>query len=500
MGEILKIPVAYCIVGIILALVFQDVRANWVGLWGLGALIVLYAFLAKGERDSGRHEVGDNCYFIGFVYTLSIITFSLVFDVPSLVGGENSSGDFSPLLKTIGIALGTSVVGMVCRFFLKQGVEVSEDAFDRAVSRAANSAAQLEGVVQNVEKLALGVERSIERTAEAMLMYSSMVEEETKKAGLSVGQTASAMLEEFGKHLDTTLRRVSESTRTYSNQIEETANKIGASLNHYAGELFAELRQTLADERLGDGVEMIRQSVETAAESINSYAARVESEAEMIGKSLNQAVSNTIADLGDRVTDALQSNQIEEANQALHAAAGAHEEAVADVKRTLAESLGRLDDAVKISITNMEEVRTVLTSLEIAVDEGPVSEMNRSLQRFATEVGSLNDGLRELANTQAATTTEATQDVARLAEIRGAFDVLMHDMQSDIAAVSELRESYRREFDNAAREALSETHGLYSRLISGAEVALGGLDELGDVANNLRTIANRIKRESDDGL
>ena len=175
MSALLKMPIIYCVVGIVACALFESVRAGWTGLGVLGALVSLYAWLAKGQRDEGRFRTGDNSYFIGFVYTLSVITLSLILDADTLLGG--AGGGVSPLLKTIGIALGTSVVGMLWRFGLTHDIVVAEDAFDDAMRDAAVAAASLKGAMREAADAADALKGVVSETAEATAPLRGAVRE-----------------------------------------------------------------------------------------------------------------------------------------------------------------------------------------------------------------------------------------------------------------------------------------------------------------------------------
>ena len=394
MSTLLKYPVFYCVAGIVLAGLFRPVRADWWGLLILSALISIYGFLAKGERDTGRHETGDNCYFIGFVYTLAVIAWSLFLDTDQLFGDGKSVGDLRSLIKTVGIALGTSVAGMLWRFGLTHGIKIPEDEFDRAVSRAAVAAAKLETAVVRADECVRNVEESLAQ----------------------------------------------------------------------------------------------------AAKSVKDYSARVEEEAWKVGHTMNQTAQKLLEDFGGRIADALQKTHFDGVREALNAAVEEHRAAVSRSGEALNRSLEELNGAAKTVVANVESVKGALASLEGAASGGKWAAMNAAVRTFSEQVDKLNAALQTLAEGRAETMREAERDIERLRQMRAAFDGLMRDIQGDAETVAKVKEDYRRAFEQAAKEALEETHRLYGRLIAGAELALAGLDNLGPLAKDLRKIAQEIER------
>ena len=390
MNKLLNHPVSYCAVGILLAAV-PSIRATWWGLLILGSLVSAYGHCMKDKAEiTNRHEVGDNCYFIGFVYTLAVITLSLAFDAETLL----SQGGLGQLLTTVGIALGTSVIGMLWRFGLTHEEKPPEDEFDRAVRKAAASARTLGDAVERANECVIVVEKSMSQAANAMKAYSERTEEESHKIGRSMNSVAEKLLEDFGK----------------------------------------------------------------------------------------------------KITDTLQTTHFDGVREALQAAVGEHRAAVSRVNEALSQSLAELNEAAKVSVANVEGVKRALSSLEGAVGGRKWTAMNNALQTFAEGVDNLNGALQTLAERQTAAANEADQDIQRLREMRAAFDGLIRDIHSDAETVAKIKEDYRRAFDKAAQDALEETHHLYGRLIAGAQLALGGIENLGQMSKDLRTIAESMER------
>ncbi|MGI9228674.1 MAG: hypothetical protein ACR2P9_02320 [Gammaproteobacteria bacterium] len=388
MKALLNYPVFYCVVGIALSAIFRPIRAEWWGLLVLSFLLSLYAFLTKDEADlAHRYEVGDNCYFIGFVYTLAVITWSLMLDTDSLL--SNKGGDLLPLLTTVGIALGTSVVGMIWRFGLTHGWKPPEDEFDRAVTKAAVAATELEVAVVQVNECVTGVEQTMSQVTNAMSTYSRRTEEETQK----------------------------------------------------------------------------------------------------IGRAMSNALGSVLEDFSARIAESLQKTHFDDVREALQATLDEHRAAVLGVNQAFSQSLEELNTATKATTTGVEDVRHALSSL---------NAINDTVQAFSEGVENLNKALKTISKEQTALIGNAEHDVQRMHEARDALDDLIKTIRSDVKSIAEIKESYRRAFDEAAQTALEETHRLYGRLITGAKLALGGIDNLDQIAKDLRTIAQNIEQEGNN--
>ncbi len=99
--------------GIVLAKTF-NVSAQWVAV-GACAVMLSYAVLV-GMAGTGRlraDQTGDNCYYLGLVYTLASLSFAIFTFDP-----DNAT---STIVQGFGIALVTTILGLVLRVFFNQG-------------------------------------------------------------------------------------------------------------------------------------------------------------------------------------------------------------------------------------------------------------------------------------------------------------------------------------------------------------------------------------------
>ena len=399
MNGLLRYPLAYCVVGIVLAATFEDVRAEWLGLAVLGALISLYGFLGKGTKDECRFEIGDNCYFIGFVYTLSIITASLVFDAEDLLSGARDS--LHPLLKTVGIALGTSVVGMLWRFGLTHDIRVGEDAFHEAVREASVAAAALKGVVGELRQAVATAASTIDAQASA----------------------SSAKLDQVVR---TALARIEDAAADTAGALQTLGEHTGASLRGQATSI-----ATLAEGTTGAledlrraaraSTETVAQSLADASAALSDYAGTVEAAARRAGDALGDGAREALADVSKGVADALQANTFADARRAMEAAVRTHRQAVVEVQRTLGESVRGLNEATALATTRAEEARQALAGAERLPERAGLDAATASVAALREEVTTLNEQLPPLAASQDAAAKAASRYRSELENLRRAL-------------------------------------------------------------------------------
>lgn len=249
MHQLLRNPVLYCLVGMILAL-SDTIRTSFGGLFVLSTPILVFALFAhlhKGEEPTtSSSEIGDNCYLIGFIFTLWVITVSL-FDRPEFAGTAESTNKRLQLLNTIGIALGTSVVGMLCRMlfhhigmdkFTQMDDSLStvatqamklNTAFDELVSstRKANS-----DIHKYTSKIADEMEALLNQFRESLSNIPSVVDDSFKT-------TIDAIFEEIKKDLDEILTEhlkasltINQDTLTEVKKMITEAEKVNKGLSN----------------------------------------------------------------------------------------------------------------------------------------------------------------------------------------------------------------------------------------------------------------------------
>ena len=397
MNTFLRMPVVYCIAGIVLAVWFESVRAGWWGLLFLGGLISLYAFLAKGEKDGCRFQTGDNCYFIGFVYTLSIITLSLILDAETLVGGLGEQ-NLLPLLKTIGIALGTSVIGMICRFSLTHGIRVGEDAFDDAVRDAAVAAASLTGVVGEAAKAAVPLKSAVEDLRRTIGNTSEAMQAQSQAGATGLKR----LFDAYRGRLEAAFTETNASLQALATGAAENFRQQRSSLNQDAKDVLRELQEKT---RAHD--ETIQASLGDVTSSLTEYVRAVSGSARRVGETLDKAAGQAVARVEKEITDALQANDFADAQQELRASVQTHREVVGGLNQTLAKAMDSLTEASTAVVARADEARNALAAIDgIALHQELVA-VTQAIHQFRTEVVALTGQLSSLASGQLAVTNPA---------------------------------------------------------------------------------------------
>ena len=402
MNVLLRHPFAYCVAGIACAF-SEAIRADWAGLAVLCSLIAVYAFLARGDRDDGRFRTGDNSYFIGFVYTLSVITLSLILDADTLLDGAGHG--VSPLLKTIGIALGTSVAGMLCRFLLTHDIPVAEDEFDAAVRNAAVAAASLEGAARKAAESAAPLAGAVREAAEAAMPLVRIVNE-VRQTVDGASQALKAQVRANGSSL-------SDFVQEFRGRLEDLANDAAASLTAMtkgaiddtqeavrtlAERTAAENADTMRDLRqnLNAHPEAVRASLDRIASSLDAYTEVVHASAQRFGQTLDKATRQALGEVAKGVAESLQANTFADARRGLDGAVRTYEDGVAVVSRTLTSAVDGLGHAAKAAVTQAGEARAALIEIDSAAFRRDLEGLREAIGRLGETANTLNDRLPSL--------------------------------------------------------------------------------------------------------
>jgi cytochrome c556 len=108
--------VAFAVVGfaIIVSTKALGIRTTWVA---VGAIVAMSSYaLVIGRAGTGRvraDQAGDNCYYLGLIYTLASLSYAIATFDPGDTG--------TTIVQGFGIALATTIFGLILRVFFSQG-------------------------------------------------------------------------------------------------------------------------------------------------------------------------------------------------------------------------------------------------------------------------------------------------------------------------------------------------------------------------------------------
>lgn len=405
---LLRYPLFYCVAGAAAAF-FPDIRGDfWLGLGVLGALISLYGWSAKGPRDERRFETGDNCYFIGFVYTLAVIALSVGIDADEFLdaGGDGAE----TLLKTVGVALGTSVVGMLWRFGLTHGVKISKNEFDRMVDKTALAANRLDAAVENLESAARrmgdcadSAGSSLRAADEATAEYAARMRDETGRIGKHLTETAGKLFDDFGNRIADTLHKT---------QFDEVREELQNAVAHH--------RKAVAD--TGELLRNSAATLDNAAKSAAAAAQKVDGALDAI----HTSVAGQLQNIGGEMESALRVLHTATEGEKWNAVAAAADNFAAQtakmedgLRRVAAQQRALVEDAGD-DIARLQKMRETFDAL-IKDLRGDSETVIKIKEEYRRELARATQTATEETNRMYETLTRGAEAAVAALENPGAF-------------------------------------------------------------------------------
>jgi len=421
-------------------------------LWSTAIVVIFGIYVGVSHRrESGAI---DAIYYLGFIFTLMALCFSLL---PAAIGGSeglSKSGDLaSTVLSSFAVAFTTTLVGLVLRVFLFQINNIDEeDTVDvesatRDVARAleANAlelrsasttfkeakdeiAEELKGAISTITNAGQQYLQTFEKQS-ADLNTAMLSNADRYNAALENSQS---IFEDAMKLTASNMEKSLSSSLTLLTETQETTKNLGSSIEHL-------LLSVTAD-------------VKAAVETIS--AASVEASESMAATSLSNLKPM------QKVVDNIESS----VKQSLLSMA---EDARSAVDIISTASVDASKSMVATSASNVESINAVaptLDSIIIALGETVkvIDSFNSSMQTTASEI-----------NTKALTTLAASTEISE-------FNTQLSAMNKSVASVTGLGQSMEHletKLTQALEQALEVNEKLHQAVISTAEKVSNELEK-----------------------
>ena len=404
-APLLKNPLTYCAAGMFLAWISENIRGSfWWGFTVLSALICIYGWLAGGKPGPERYEIADNCYFIGFVYTLAVIALSVGLDAQEIIGapagdaGGGSSGGPQRLLETVGIALSTSVTGMLVRFSLTSHKDVKhpEDKFERLIHKASMSVENLTATIEETGKSVNDANKYFAEAGESLHVaarsaenYADKMRSESDNIGKHLTEVAGKLFDDFGNRIADTLQKtqfdnVREDLRDAVEQHRAAAEEISALMKQSA-ETLQEAART-ANAAAESARNSLRQSADADEwEKITQVFAGFSSQVESIGGGL-RAVAARQAELAENAEQDIA--RLRESRDTFHSLLENLREDAAAAAKIKEEYRAEFGKAAKTALAETHQLYAkLIAGAEIALEKnGELQKLADGVQKIAAQM------------------------------------------------------------------------------------------------------------------
>ena len=223
-----------------------NVASQWLSLTSMitsMGLIIVYAVVSRTVHTFrlSSERVGDNCYYLGFLFTLVSLSNALY----SFGYGDDDTINY--VISNFGIALGSTIVGMLMRVMFNQMKIEPEQIEERIKENLTDTGHRLTGEIENV----IGEMNSLSST-----LKNSMTE---------ALESTDSLLKDSKKRHASLVDSIDKLTEDVIARNEKSATAINDSIERITG-----------TSSLEAPTQTIRKSLEKFAENINDANSKME--------------------------------------------------------------------------------------------------------------------------------------------------------------------------------------------------------------------------------
>ncbi|MDK2768329.1 MAG: hypothetical protein KYX69_11495 [Sphingomonas sp.] len=332
--------------------------------------MVAYAAIVQ-TSGTGRlraDQAGDNCYYLGLIYTLISLAYAIFFFDPATTA--------TTIVQGFGIALATTIMGLVLRVFFNQSrvdlVETEDTARIELADAAGRLKAELQAITISMSDYGRETRQALEELRSQVVEALGDVQQDAAK---SMSETATAAAEAIGS----VATRATEAMAAMSSSATETVTQ-------QSNEAVSR------GKRMSTATDKVVQSIEKHAEAMSG----IERSTGAISTSLTTlqgAAERTQENLGELSRRA---EQLAGAHTSLVAAGEDLRQAVADIAtqvRSFDETAARFDKNVTERLERIEGAPTkiagrtadALAQAAQAMEE-QFTAITKSQERFVDEL------------------------------------------------------------------------------------------------------------------
>ena len=433
---------------------------------GIGVVImVIYVVQQRRERPEGEHSrLGDEVYYLGLLYTLTSLCAALV-SLFLLDGGERSLEErTNEMVGSFGIALLTTMAGIVMRMPLQRRATDGQATVIRIPHSAIDSrggTVEIEGVTVDLERYAYELRRQLQASTNAFTSHSNQTILQARTAHAHMDE----MMKAFHDGLTEKAKTGLESLEAIYKGVAEKAEKATQRTEAQQTEIHNAMEQLEAHVKsLDESIERIRVGSGETADNLGAIGAQAKES------------SRALAESGKVVTEGL------DALAAATVAEKTYQEVRTQFAKEMAETLERqagewteVQRRAGEALKEMEETNQALAGL------------GEEARRTNKELTILPEGLHR-AGEAIERLTEFANASSELSGLKDQAKLVMEQLNG-VAGASKRQEEA---LDVTVRklQALAETAG---RELEGQRNLKGVIAEIADVAATAGRYGERLK-------
>lgn len=244
------------LIGAVLILFFRtwdtDGQLTWFDFVPVGVAVAIiiaytrYIYVTTNRSSISLDRAGDNAYYLGFLFTLISLSYSLVkVSKIALDTGGDPEANFSAdpvfsLIPDFGLALASTIMGIIARVFIQQFRNDPVDIETQARQELGLAAQALRDSLSRAISDMNSTSRSANLAIAEIKERTKQTLEESAETNVALMQRLSQHVDETFGHLSDRVQLVGEDLRALSTELGSTREQVAATRGHYevlSGEL-----------------------------------------------------------------------------------------------------------------------------------------------------------------------------------------------------------------------------------------------------------------------
>ena len=472
-------------------------------LFGIGVMWFYLREQKATRPESEQSRLGDEIYYIGLLYTLTSLCAALVvlFLMDSATRSLEERTD--EMIGSFGIALLTTMAGIVMRMTLQRHSEEEHETVIRISS-------DTKGVSIDLERHAYELRRQLQNSTNAFASHTNTTILQAK----TIHRHMDEMIEVFHKGLEEKAKVELESLNTIYRTIEEKKkeDEKTASAQRLSMQIVFEKLETQVSE-LNESIEQIRTNSDETANNLKAIAIQAQAGADVFAKgeqtvleSLNVLVEAKDAEYAYRMALTHHSDELikmitrqtegwlelrQQASEALKEMSLANNSLTRmgnEAERTTGQ-LADLPDGILSARKALDELTEITETKNAIIGLG--SNAKEVMVQFTETVEAFKNQQQTIGDS-AAKLSDLTKTTSHEIEIRENLNEVIAEMAETVALVSAYTEKMK-ETERTIHDVNLELHNVRSKLHDGGNNLYKVLNEAVSAFEDARDRADRSK-------
>ncbi len=443
--------------------------------WSLGfaiPLLLMTAYIGIGLKrnhdDVTDEKFADTCYYLGFIFTITSIIFSL-FDLP------NIGTRIQDIAVRFGAAMVSTVFGLGVRVYLVSFKKDVADAIARSEEAVLDAnrrfTERLSMAVDKLHGFEMQVEDATKASVESVnLQIENLSKNHADKLTAFFEDLTKRNQEAFTEALDavkTATERLATAVNGYSSGMRTNLMSIEAKVGVFTEAVTKRLKETTFPDdyfvsQLEGPLVQIRRSVGELADEVKLVSAEV--------KTSTKSLSGALKKLNEQSTKATDSLDIVQQLTA-------QQQAVLDSANGQVESLGQMTSTLATFQASLASTTTELRQSSI-VSASLSNRVGEAVSQIVSDRQSIDESLRTLI-VQMERNASATQDVAKR-------------IDADTVAMTDAVTAIGSKFAANATATEKTAAVLATKLDANASATLAAANALEVAAKSSQSVASRL--------